>query len=68
MDDWKKVKIDIGNKKESFHKDYLSETNSKFAKGQMIWKCMSASDLGELEIINGTVNVLKYQAILKNNV
>lgn len=56
----------IRTKKEAFHKDCLKRT-VKFASGVMIWGCMSAKGVGEMQFINGTVNAAKYQEILENN-
>lgn len=33
----------------------------------MIWGCMSANGTGNFQFIDGTVNALKYQEILSNN-
>lgn len=56
----------IRSKAEAFHKDCLKRT-VKFPKGQMIWGCMSAHGLGQLVLINGTINASKYQDILANS-
>lgn len=79
--DWKKVifsdesKFDvcvgdsrkrvIRAKNEAFHKDCLKRT-VKFAKGQMVWGCMSAEGVGQLMFIEGIVNATKYQSILQD--
>lgn len=53
----------IRSKTEAFHKDCLKRT-VKFAKGLMVWGCMSSKGIGTLEFIDGTVNAEKYQRIL----
>lgn len=55
----------IRNKSEAFHPDCLKRT-VKFAKGVMVWGCMSARGVGNLYFIEGTVNAVKYQDILEN--
>lgn len=56
----------IRTKKEAFHTDCLKRT-VKFAKGQMVWGCMSAAGVGALQLIQGTVNANKYQDILQTS-
>lgn len=56
----------IRSKGEAFHKECLKRT-VKFAKGIMIWGCMSSKGLGTLEFINGTVNAEKYQQTLNDS-
>lgn len=82
VDDWSKVifsdesKFDVSvgdnrkriirDKTEAFNKDCLKRT-VKFAKGVMIWGCMSGKGVGKMEIIDGIVNANKYQQILNNS-
>lgn len=56
----------IRSKQEAFHPDCLKRT-VKFPAGIMIWGCMSSRGLGKLHFVDGTVNAVKYQEILKNH-
>lgn len=56
----------IRTKKEAYHRDFLKRT-VKFPASIMIWGCMSAKSLGQLHLIDNTVNAVRYINILEKH-
>lgn len=56
----------LRQKGEEFHSTCL-ERKTMFCASVMVWGCMSSRGVGNLHIIDGTVNALKYENILEEH-